>query len=81
MTIPAQIRAARGLLGWSQTTLAEAAGLSLPTVKRFEADNGTSVSDQAMDKMRRALEANGILFVDEEGGGPGVRFKRRVKRY
>jgi transcriptional regulator with XRE-family HTH domain len=76
-----QLRAARGLLGWSQSKLAARAGLSLPTVKRVEADLGPRVSDEARNKLRRALEAAGVDFIDENGGGPGVRLaKRRSKK-
>jgi transcriptional regulator with XRE-family HTH domain len=72
-----QIRAARGLLGWSQTKLAERAGLSLPTVKRVEAGKGPKVSTAAREKLQRALESGGVHFIQEDGGGPGVRLKKR----
>lgn len=77
-----QIRAARGLLGWSQTELASRAGLSLPTVKRFEAGFGPRVSDEARAKLQKALEAAGIDFIEDNGGGAGVRFRksRHLKR-
>ncbi len=74
-----QLRAARGLIGWSQTELARRAGLSLPTVKRVEVDLGVKVSDDARSKLRRALEAAGIEFIDENGGGPGVRLRDRQR--
>jgi transcriptional regulator with XRE-family HTH domain len=77
MTKINQVRAARGLIGWSQTQLAEAAGLSLPTVKRFETDNGVTVSNEAIGKMMGALENAGVEFIPENGGGAGVRLKRR----
>jgi transcriptional regulator with XRE-family HTH domain len=66
-----QFRAARGLLGWSQTKLAEAAGLSLPTVKRFETTAKAPVSADAIDRMRKAIEAAGVEFTNH--GKPGVR--------
>jgi transcriptional regulator with XRE-family HTH domain len=66
-----QIRAARGLLGWSQSELASRAGLSVPTVKRLEGMFGPKVSDAACAKLREAIEAAGIKFIDE-GGGVGV---------
>ena len=75
-----QLRAARGLLGWSQSQLAARAGLSLPTVKRLEAGFGPRVSDEARGKMQRAIEAAGIEFLDENGGGLGVRFRMKRKR-
>lgn len=72
-----QLRAARGLLGWSQSELAAHAGLSLPTVKRLEGGFGPHVSDDARAKMKKALELAGIEFIDENGGGPGVRLRKR----
>jgi transcriptional regulator with XRE-family HTH domain len=71
-----QIRAARGLLGWSQSELAARAGLSLPTVKRLEGGFGPKVSDGAQLKLQKAIEAAGIEFLDENGGGLGVRFRK-----
>jgi transcriptional regulator with XRE-family HTH domain len=75
-----QLRAARGLLGWSQSDLADRAGLSLPTVKRLEGGFGPSVSDDARKKIKRALESAGIEFIDENGGGPGVRLRKRTSK-
>jgi len=76
-----QIRAARGLLGWSQTELAENAGLSLPTVKRMEREYGAgpTVSDDAKEKVRAALEKAGCEFIPENGGGAGVRLKKSLR--
>ncbi|MDI4234758.1 helix-turn-helix transcriptional regulator [Bradyrhizobium sp. Arg237L] len=77
-----QIRAARGLLGWSQTQLAEAAGRSLPTIKRLEreSDEGMAVSDDVREAVQRALESAGVEFIPENGGGAGVRLAKRAKR-
>jgi transcriptional regulator with XRE-family HTH domain len=79
MILVEQLRAARSLLGWSQTELAEHAGLSLPTVKRVERESGEgpNVSDEAREKLRKALEKAGVEFIAENGGGAGVRLKRR----
>jgi transcriptional regulator with XRE-family HTH domain len=74
-----QLRAARSLLGWSQSELAARAGLSLPTVKRLEAGFGPRVSDEARRKLQSAIEAAGIEFIKENGGGPGVRFRAKSK--
>jgi transcriptional regulator with XRE-family HTH domain len=74
-----QLRAARALLGWSQSQLAEKAGLSLPTVKRVETEQGPRVSDAARLALRVALESGGVEFIDENGGGPGVRLRKRQK--
>jgi transcriptional regulator with XRE-family HTH domain len=75
-----QIRAARGLLGWTQSELASRAGVSVPTVKRFEANIGAPVSELSRSKMRQALELAGIKFIAENGGGPGVRLRKRMAR-
>jgi transcriptional regulator with XRE-family HTH domain len=74
-----QLRGGRALLGWSQTQLAGRAGMSLPTIKRVEAGSGPRVSENARLKLRRALEAGGIEFIDENGGGPGVRLRKRQR--
>jgi len=76
MTISAkQCAAARALLGWSSAALADAAGIGLATVKRFEA--GDSVRDASIEAIRSALEDAGLIFVaagEESGaGGEGVR--------
>jgi transcriptional regulator with XRE-family HTH domain len=76
-----QLRAARGLLGWSQTELASRASLSLPTVKRLEGGFGPKVSDEARVRLREAIEAAGIEFIEENGGGAGVRFRKAKRRH
>ena len=68
-----QIRGARGMLGWTQPQLALAAGLSEPTVKRFETGKA-AVSEAAVAKMVAALEAAGVEFTD--GEQPGVRLRK-----
>ena len=75
-----QLRAARALLGWSQSELAARAGLSLPTVKRLEGGFGPRVSDDARSKLQSAIEAAGIQFIEENGGGLGVRFRKRRRK-
>lgn len=74
-----QIRAARALLGWSQTELADRAEMSLPTIKRVEGDSGPRVSEAARLRLRRTLESGGVEFIDENGGGPGVRLGKPPK--
>jgi transcriptional regulator with XRE-family HTH domain len=70
----AQCRAARGLLAWSQQKLADAAGVGIVTVHQFEA--GTSEPRRAtLQVIRRAFEAAGVEFIEENGGGSGVRFR------
>ncbi|RKE95941.1 helix-turn-helix domain-containing protein [Sulfitobacter guttiformis] len=73
---PAQSRAARGLLSMTQTDLAKAAGLGQSTVIDFEKERRV-VSDAAVTAMRFALEEAGVDFIQENGGGAGVRLKRR----
>jgi DNA-binding XRE family transcriptional regulator len=63
-----QLKAARALLAWSQPELAAAAGISVPTIKRLEAQEGP---------LGGRNEAAGIEFIDENGGGPGVRLRKR----
>jgi transcriptional regulator with XRE-family HTH domain len=76
-----QIKAARALLAWSQEQLAIAAGVSVPTIKRLEAQDGPlgGRSDTG-SKIRSAVQAAGIDFIDENGGGPGVRLRKRPQR-
>ncbi|CAL74422.1 putative transcriptional regulator [Bradyrhizobium sp. ORS 278] len=76
-----QIRAARGLLGWSQTQLAEASGRSLPTIKRLEREDGDgpAVSNDVRADVEAALEKAGVEFIPENGGGAGVRLKKRKR--
>lgn len=72
-----QLKAARALVGWSQEELAAAADISLPTIKRLEAAEGWLAGRQTTsEKIRAALEKAGIDFIDENGGGPGVRLRK-----
>jgi predicted transcriptional regulator len=76
-----QLKAARALLAWSQDELAAAADISLPTIKRLEAQDGPlGGRNVTSTKIRRALEAAGIEFIDENGGGTGVRLRKRQKK-
>ncbi len=76
MLTPEQCRAARGLLGWSQQQLAHQAQVGVVTVHQLEA--GLSQPRRAtLDVIRRAFETAGVEFIDENGGGPGVRLRRR----
>ena len=74
-----QIRGARGMLQWSATQLAKASGVSVPTIQRMEAGTGIPKSIATnLDAVRRALEKAGIEFIEENGGGKGVRLKKRL---
>jgi transcriptional regulator with XRE-family HTH domain len=76
-----QIKAARALLGWSQADLAEKSGVSEPTVARLESMDGElGGRELTVGKIRAAIEAAGIEFIDENGGGRGVRLKKRHKK-
>ena len=76
MTIsPAQCRAARALLAWSQDDLAGASKVSKPTIANFEAGNSQPYA-RTLEDLSRALEAAGVQFIPENGGGPGVRLRK-----
>jgi hypothetical protein len=76
----AQIRAARALLRWSAGDLAREAALGLATIRRAELSEGETSMTTANDlAVRRALEAAGVEFIDENGGGSGVRLRQRAK--
>ena len=73
---PAQCRSARALIGMTQPQLAHESGLGLSTIVDFERMR-RPVSDEAVAAIRSALERAGIDFIDENGGGPGVRLHKR----
>ena len=75
MITPAQCRAARGLIDWSQMELAERASVGIVTIRQLEA--GVHAPRRStLDVVQRALEAAGVEFIDENGGGPGVRLQK-----
>ena len=63
----------------SRSELVRRAGLSLSTVKRVQAGSGPRVSDQARRRIQQALEIGGVQFIAENGGGPGVRLRKRPR--
>lgn len=72
-----QIRAARALLRWSAEKLAEEACLGRITITRAEAVDGLpNLTKANMAALIRVLEAAGVEFIPENGGGPGVRMKK-----
>jgi hypothetical protein len=75
---PTQCRGGRGLLDMTQPALATAANLGLSTIVDFERSR-RSVSSEAIKMIRHALEQAGIEFVDENGGGPGVRLHKHQR--
>jgi transcriptional regulator with XRE-family HTH domain len=80
MITSGQLRAARALLGMDQRKLAEAAGLSVPTIQRMEASDGVIRGNvDSLMKLVNALDAGGIELINDgavsQGGGRGLRFK------
>ena len=80
MITSAQLRAGRHLANLSQNEIAKASGLSVPTIARAESERDVSVSEGAISAIRRALEKAGVIFVEENGEGPGVRLRKRKTR-
>ena len=77
-----QIRAARALLNWSQSELAQRSGVSPATVKRVESVDGpVHGTTDTVWRMKGALEEAGIIFIDsDEKGGPGVRLANQSRK-
>ena len=76
---PAQCRGARALLDMTQPELAEAARLGLSTIVDFERRR-RQVSEDAVVAIQNALERAGVEFIDENGGGAGVRLRKPPKQ-
>jgi hypothetical protein len=73
-----QIRAARALLRWRAQDLARESAVGVATIRRAELVDGQTSMTAANDlAIRRALEDAGVEFIDENGGGPGVRLRKR----
>ena len=76
----AQLRAARALVRWSADDLAKKARIGVATVRRAEAQDGEIGTTIANTRaMRDALEAAGLEFIPENGGGAGIRFRERTR--
>ena len=80
---PETCRAGRGLVGWSQEDLAREARVGLSTVRNFETRalsprTGEPIRPTRANlaAMRTALETAGVVFLDPNGGGPGVRLRK-----
>lgn len=82
MITGAQIRGARAMLRWSGKELAERCGVSYPALQRAEAvDDLPNMQARNLSAIRASLEAAGVEFIAENGGGPGVRLlKQGVER-
>jgi DNA-binding transcriptional regulator YiaG len=76
---PAQCRAGRALLDMTQSQLAELAKLGLSTVVDFEKGR-RRVSQAAVESIQSALQRAGVDFIEENGGGPGVRLRKRRQK-
>jgi DNA-binding XRE family transcriptional regulator len=72
---PAQCRAARGLLDWSQQQLADAAGVGVVTIRLLEAGK-SEPRRSTVYVIKQAIESAGVEFTDENGGGAGVRLRK-----
>ena len=72
---PAQCRAARGLVDWSQAHLAERAKVGLSTVRNFESGRSMPIANN-LSAIKEALATAGVIFVPENGEGPGVRMRK-----
>jgi transcriptional regulator with XRE-family HTH domain len=80
MITPAQLRAARSLIGWSREDLADRSGVGAGTIKDFEI-NDSDPKQGTVHKWRRALEAAGVIFIDEDDTvGPGVRLRESSRK-
>ncbi len=79
MTIgSSQCRAARALLGWSRKQLAQSALIAERTLVDFER-GARNPLDRTLSDIRRALEDAGVIIIDEDEEGPGVRLRKTVK--
>ena len=80
MTIsPQQCRAARGLLGWSQSDLSKASETATKTIADFERGAREPYA-RTLEDVKAAFERAGVEFIPENGGGAGVRLAKRTKR-
>jgi transcriptional regulator with XRE-family HTH domain len=77
----AQIRAARALIRWSADDLARETTVSVTTIRRAELRESVTSLTSANDRaIRQALESAGVEFIDENGGGPGVRLRKAHRK-
>jgi transcriptional regulator with XRE-family HTH domain len=70
-----QSKMARAAVGWGVRELAKAAGVSVDTVSRLE--RGEELMPRTVEAIRSALESAGVIFIDQNGNGPGVRLRDR----
>ena len=77
MLTPAQCRAARALLDWSQQALADAAKIGNATIRNFESGK-TAPQNATLAMIRQTLVEAGVIFIAENGEGPGVRLRKNA---
>nr|WP_243634764.1 helix-turn-helix domain-containing protein [Roseicella frigidaeris] len=65
---------ARGALGWSLQDLADRAAVGVATVARFETEASRPTRTTLL-RLRRTFEEAGLIFIEQNGGGPGVRLR------
>ncbi len=70
-----QMKMARAALGWGVRDLAARAGVAANTVSRYE--NGRDALSENLLKIQRTFEQEGIIFINEDDEGPGVRLRKR----
>lgn len=76
-----QIRAARSLLGWDQKDLVRASGVSEQTIIRLEGMTGeVSARVTTVRAIKSTFEEAGVVFIPENGGGPGVRLREPIRK-
>jgi hypothetical protein len=74
-----QLRAARAILRFEQRDLSDASKVSLATIKRLEVIPGLLTANRpTIAALKLALELAGVEFINENGGGPGVRLRNRM---
>lgn len=73
---PAQLRMARSALKIGVRDLSGMAGVTTATITRYENERG-GLNDATRTKLRTALESAGVIFIDQNGNGPGVRLRDR----
>ncbi len=78
MLIGTQVRMGRAAVGWGVRELAEKANVTPNTVSRIE--NGGDALASTLDRIRAALEGAGVIFIDEDEEGPGVRLRKSRDR-
>ena len=72
----AQVRMARAALNWTVRQLADATGLHRNTITNIEVGRYAG-DEKSLKVIQTVLSRAGVQFIDEDGGGPGVRLRRR----